>query len=842
MTIQQVVLNSFVKFEAGLNIQHLICGFEASQILVKNLPVDASRPEIIQLFTQQGIDEEDLVVLRTEVVGGCQQAMVLGKAADVETVALGLDGIEFRDKSLEFVNCERSPEGRTMGSSNRNSYHLSISWRPTTLTMFARYPLLEMWEISQKASQLNKTLLNGQRISAEIHWERQAHGTYGLYEDYYEPRHAYCIKISRIPNSTTEAMVGTFAGTSTVELHCDPSAYTSNDVLTALDAHIHGLANSTLRSLALENTQRPNSVSAKAIFGTWEGAKAAHDSLKDKILRPNFPSLRLYLSDPYRFVITIDEKQYNAQRGQWTGLYEGKGRDTNIQTRTVDNNRGSGRKVIITLFGRDKKVVGALKVRIESMAAGQKLDATHWHPTFKFGKGQEFLGGLYESTGAYARCDWRHNHVALFGRSEAIENAKSRIKEEVERISAEEWTIPLQRRVLGFFIRKGLAQMKSLLGEENVTLDVGSAKIILHGADLEEARHHLRQLMEAFQDQSSASTVDADDKLCPICYDTVSQPIEISCEHIYCSPCLRHYILSTLDNHSFPLKCMGANATCNKPLSLPLIRKFLPPQRFEHLLEAAFTSYLDKNPETFKYCNTPDCSQVYRTTALPQELQCPSCFTEVCTACHDEGHAGMTCTERRLHKDPAEERKMEAWAAENNAKKCPSCRVWVEKTEGCHHMTCKCGIHFCWICSGVFDPGRIYDHMTQAHGDWYNDPEHNRRQAGQQARQAAGAGPARQPVQNIALQDPHEQRRVMVLERFRRQREEAELREAEERRRQLRELEETRRRIREAEERERRARVLRQEMEYQAREAARRRELEARRRQTEESKRWCIIM
>jgi hypothetical protein len=57
-------------------------------------------------------------------------------------------------------------------------------------------------------------------------------------------------------------------------------------------------------------------------------------------------------------------------------------------------------------------------------------------------------------------------------------------------------------------------------------------------------------------------------------------------------------------------------------------------------------------------------------------------------------------------------------------------------------MSCKCGAHFCWICSGVFDRGRIYDHMTQAHGDWYNNPEHNQRQA-------AVAGQAMERIPNI---------------------------------------------------------------------------------------------
>lgn len=34
-----------------------------------------------------------------------------------------------------------------------------------------------------------------------------------------------------------------------------------------------------------------------------------------------------------------------------------------------------------------------------------------------------------------------------------------------------------------------------------------------------------------------------------------------------------------------------------------------------------------------------------------------------------------------------------------NTKKCPGCKVNIEKNEGCNHMTCRqCKHEFCWIC------------------------------------------------------------------------------------------------------------------------------------------------
>jgi len=171
----------------------------------------------------------------------------------------------------------------------------------------------------------------------------------------------------------------------------------------------------------------------------------------------------------------------------------------------------------------------------------------------------------------------------------------------------------------------------------------------------------------------------------------------------------------------FPLICVGNEATCNVPVAIPFIRRFLPAQTFQNLIEAAFHKYLEQHQQELKYCTTPDCKQIYRRRTDKTALQCPACFSTICPSCDEEAHTGVSCEEQRILKNPAEQERLnEELAAASGYKRCPTCRVMIEKTEGCNHMNCKCGAHICWKCTSVFPTAQeTYDHLKAAHGGIY---------------------------------------------------------------------------------------------------------------------------
>lgn len=56
--------------------------------------------------------------------------------------------------------------------------------------------------------------------------------------------------------------------------------------------------------------------------------------------------------------------------------------------------------------------------------------------------------------------------------------------------------------------------------------------------------------------------------------------------------------------------------------------------------------------------------------------------------------------------------------------KCPGCNVSVHKYAACNHITCTCGIHFCYICRYIYEKdinGQVNPSVTEHHIDLYQD-------------------------------------------------------------------------------------------------------------------------
>lgn len=433
--------------------------------------------------------------------------------------------------------------------------------------------------------------------------------------------------------------------------------------------------------------------------------------------------MKANIPEAHRYGIAIVKRQYEAQKEQWAAMAEDK-RGGKAFVKVRERKEGCAQ---INVHGSDKKEVGLLKVRVEALVRGEQLDASHWHSKFLW-SAEGIADDVFERTRIHVYVDRKVLALRIYGaHGHTAVEAKALIREEVIRLNSMEHTIPIPRHLVRPFVDgDALKLLKEALGEDNISLEVtpSIACIRLSGGD-DVIKHALKLVAEnvAAPRTRDPTRIEAesDAPSCPVCYDSVTHPDTLVCGHSYCDPCLRHYLTSAASSAIFPLVCMGDGATCNRPISLPVIQRYLTQPKFNLLVDSVFSSHIRSNPQKYKFCPTPDCVQIYSLNSDQKIHQCPACLSETCLLCDKEVHEGMSCEERRILGDPAEQERLnEEWAQSNGAKKCPSCTVLTQKVDGCQHITCSgCQAHWCWVCGRAFDSGTIYPHLNEAHGGFY---------------------------------------------------------------------------------------------------------------------------
>lgn len=457
-----------------------------------------------------------------------------------------------------------------------------------------------------------------------------------------------------------------------------------------------------------ESESTVNQVTLTVEFDNWGNVFQAARDIESK--RPDIPSFQAKTPNAHHHSIVIPLPQYGAQRRQWLELSEAGSEEGWVETENTDN------EVVIRVQGENKALVGALKVRAEKIARGEILDGAYWHPSFESTEeSASFFSEVMQL--AYLKCCSDTHTLALYGEFGEIEKARKMIEDEVKRREQIPTKTTLTEPSITFFKSGGIQKLKELVGDEEVDLRSTSrwSAVMMRGGEV--ATHHLRRLIKESLLKKEIASQDATIAItCPVCLEEPLHPEILECGHGYCSGCFNLFLDAAGDTQRFPIVCVGDGVTCNVPIALPLIRRFLPRHSFKQLVEAAFVTYLQRNPTQFRYCKTPDCRQTYRqrTEDKATIITCPSCFAKTCSSC-SEDHENMpvTCTEYRILRDPEEQERLNNELADNSGyKRCPRCAVWVEKTGGCNHMNCKCGVHICWICLGIFDAETIYGHIA----------------------------------------------------------------------------------------------------------------------------------
>ena len=186
---------------------------------------------------------------------------------------------------------------------------------------------------------------------------------------------------------------------------------------------------------------------------------------------------------------------------------------------------------------------------------------------------------------------------------------------------------------------------------------------------------------------------------CKICGESYPEKNFIKhdkCKESYCKDCWMNYIRGKIDNGTVEkIACM--NFKCESFLSKEFILSIIKDDTNLVLKYDKFIQRLEiLNAPNKKFCPYPSCESFAEESKKSKIVKCKNghkfCF--LCLKNHEENEK---CDEE-MDKD------FKIWMKNRIVKRCPKCRLWTEKNEGCNHMTCsQCKTQWCWLCGNLYD-------------------------------------------------------------------------------------------------------------------------------------------
>ena len=187
---------------------------------------------------------------------------------------------------------------------------------------------------------------------------------------------------------------------------------------------------------------------------------------------------------------------------------------------------------------------------------------------------------------------------------------------------------------------------------------------------------------------------------CDICYEEVPESEKKSntlpCGHLCCTHCWIDYFKTAITEAKVEnIKCV--DYSCKEIISEDFILKYIKDDKAlvdkykKFKLRAEIMN--DKNK---KQCPHPDCESYLEKSDNSKYVKCKNNH-EYCFECLKPPHGKISCEDNV-------DKQFLKWKKHKRIKKCPKCGIYIEKNEGCNHMTCKsCRYEWCWLCEGQYN-------------------------------------------------------------------------------------------------------------------------------------------
>nr|XP_032649289.1 probable E3 ubiquitin-protein ligase RNF217 [Chelonoidis abingdonii] len=205
---------------------------------------------------------------------------------------------------------------------------------------------------------------------------------------------------------------------------------------------------------------------------------------------------------------------------------------------------------------------------------------------------------------------------------------------------------------------------------------------------------------------------------CRVCLEEKPVKPLPCCKKAVCEECLKRYLSAQVQLGQADIKCPITE--CSEYLDETTVLYNLP---HDDIIKYKYFLELSRIDSSTKPC--PQCKHfttfrrrghIPTPTKLENKykIQCPTCQFVWCFKCHSPWHEGVNCKEYKKG-----DKLLRHWASEiehgqRNAQKCPKCKIHIQRTEGCDHMTCsQCNTNFCYRCGERYRQLRFFgDHTS----------------------------------------------------------------------------------------------------------------------------------
>ena len=678
-------------------------------INVTGIPLDRSRSVILKAL-KDALEErrrlaEDISIADVRRAQNSPYTTVTIHVGshDPKKIMSKLDGVELfgRNVSSHLSTASYPNQMKDVSPTERNVVY--IYWPAPEMTVTATFKTTASaitW-----CEEHDYTVVDGRTIRARVHRSLMS-------------RFRKIVEIRNLPPTVKDQTVKELLSDATSISFQPRNSYNVEKALARLRKDVETTAGDQLRDYREDKSKLPSGwMGIRIQFYTWHAAQITRDSLTQR-RRWYLSGRRLFvtLEEPYRYSISIEPLQYQAQRKILHSIWDAHRDKPLAGVRIITG--APDQDVRIEVSGCNELAVGVLKVHVEGVLKGYLIPGCH--SFFESNKKLESVRDISAQTDCLIRFNTATQTITAFGDDDTLRAFTEKLRLYIN--NSISFEIKLEDPATSaFYLRRGIPLLASVVGEENICIKAEHPYpiMIVRGGGDEVA--HVLQWLRDEDVEDIESTVIPPDTTCPVCLDYPEACIRLECGAVYCYPCLKHFLLTGITDKNPVLTCMG----CLKPIPVNTLRKILPRSDLEDLFELIFDTHVRTNPEKFKFCGTPHCTRLYTLSSKdstdPPAFHCPSCLRSVCSACQSVPHEGVTCFEWEINQN-AEVQKadalLEKWAGRKgkDVHRCPKCNALIEKNKGCNHIRCHCGAHICWVCVQSFpDADSVYTHLRQAH-------------------------------------------------------------------------------------------------------------------------------